>query len=482
MKYLLPVYFFLLFSILLAINIVFLEGIPHVPDDAAYLFMARMFAEGSIRADITIPAGFVDYFPGILAVNNGTWLFQYPFGHPIVLMIGVLFGFPNIIPPLIGVLFVFVLFLIAKSLYGIRTALFLLPLPLLSPFFLENASSFMSHNTAAFYLALSFYFLIRFYKYGKGHSLFLSGIFIGLLFNTRPLTSLPFLILEGMVILIQNRHAKRSIWLYCLGFLLLFFMYLGYNSITNGSPFHFQYYVQNKDLFKNNEQALKIFTQERWQNVSELFTNFGPMIYNTPPLMVYALLLVPFILRKDAFWDRIFFLSLFTLPFSYFFYKGTFIMYGPRFWYEILPFVFLLTARTLAIFSEKKFLTTIILFVFFAGLSLMSWLGVIPTRNPDYFSPLKIQDLKGFNFINNGIYEELERKKISEGVIFVEDCGGNWWCYGSVFSRNTPAMDTPIVYVKDLGIEENLTLKRYYPNKPFYRINYYTHQLTLIAR
>ena len=200
----LSLYFCLLFFILLSINLIFFEGIPHVPDDVAYLFMGKMFASGHIIANIPIPNQFVDYFSEVLTVNKGAWLFQYPYGHPLLLAIGVLLGFPNIIPPLIGTLCIFILFFIAREVYDKKTALFLLPLPLLSPFFLENASSFMSHNTAAFYLVLSIFFIIKFNKKGGRLSLLYAGILIGLLFNTRPLTSLPFLLIEATIILLQK--------------------------------------------------------------------------------------------------------------------------------------------------------------------------------------------------------------------------------------------------------------------------------------
>ena len=474
-------YFCALFFILLAINLIFFEGIPHVPDETAYLFMAKMFASGHVISHIPIPTQFVDYFTEILTVNNGTWLFQYPFGHPLLLAIGVLLGFPNIIPPLIGTLCIFILFFIAREVYDKKTALFLLPLPLLSPFFLENASSFMSHNTAAFYLVLSIFFIIKFNKKGGRLSLLYAGILIGLLFNTRPLTSLPFLLIEATIILLQKKHHKRNIWIFIFGFFLLFIMYLSYNALTTGSALHFQYYSQNQSLFDNDISNLSISFHDRWSNLTILFKDLGPMLFNLPATIIYILLLVPFILRKDIFWDRIFFLSIFTLPFVYFFYNGTFIMYGPRFWYEILPFIFLLTARSLAIFSEKKLRTTISIFILCAALSIAAWLGIIPTQKTEAFSPLKLQELKGFNFTNNGIAETLEKYKISYAVIFVENCREGWWCYGSVFSKNTPALDSPVVYLKDLGDKTDIELRKYYPTKPFYRINYYTHEMSLIT-
>ena len=114
-KILFFLYLLCVFSFLLFINLFYLEGIPHVPDDAAYLFMAKEFASGHIIQPIPVSPQHFDFFPGILTLERGTWLFQYPFGHPFLLAIGVLIGFPNLIPPLIGTLTIFFLFLQVPS-------------------------------------------------------------------------------------------------------------------------------------------------------------------------------------------------------------------------------------------------------------------------------------------------------------------------------------------------------------------------------
>src|SRR5205085_8460317 len=98
-KKILFLYFVLLFFVLLAINTFVMEGVPHVPDDTAYLFMAKMFASGKITTRIPIAYEFVDFFPELLDVRHGTWLFQYPFAHPFLLMFGILIGSPQLIPP-----------------------------------------------------------------------------------------------------------------------------------------------------------------------------------------------------------------------------------------------------------------------------------------------------------------------------------------------------------------------------------------------
>lgn len=465
-----------LFCFLLFINLYFLDGIPHVPDDAAYFFMAKMFSSGHFIQTIPVSPQHFDFFSGILNVDQGKWFFQYTFGHPILLAVGALIGFPNVIPPLVGCFSILFLFLIAKKLYGNTAAFFLLPLPFLSPFFLENAASFMSHNSASFYLILSLFFLLIATKKTSWEYFFLSGIFLGFVFNTRPLTSLPFLLIFASIIFLTiKQHKTRFACLFGFvgGFLILLELWFLYNTITSGNPFHSEYFSFNKGLFGvDRQESLQAFFSERWENTVNLFTNLGPMLFNWPLLLTFGLLFVPVIYKKRTLWDILFFVCLFTLPLAYFFYNGRFVMYGPRFWYEIMPFVFLLTARAFALLYKKQKQITLIVFIALILLSLGRLSGQLKTTDPDPMSPLALTRLEGINSIDDRILQEVKRKKIHNAVVLVTDCFGNWWCYGSVFSQNNATLTTDIIYAKDLGDVKNRSLFIYYPNRSFYRISY----------
>jgi hypothetical protein len=478
-------YLIAVFCYLLFINISLLDGIPHVPDDAAYLFMAKSLTSGKIITDIPVPPAFVDFFPGILTVERGTWLFQYPLGHPLLLSVGVLLGFPNAIPPLIGVGNILLLFLIARTLYQSVEKYFVIILPIISPFFLENAASFMSHNTAALYALSAFYFLIRHTK-DPTRPLFiiLTGSFLGLLLNTRPLTALPFIAIASLVLIICHKKLALRPLLLLGGSLGIFITLWGiYNLITTGNALHSQYYVMNQGLFGVGQptEALTAFLTERFFNLRILFHNLIPMLFNLPFVFTFGFILIPFLLRRAVFWDYIFMLILFSLPFCYFFYNGTFLMYGPRFWYEITPFFFLLTARGLAIMYLLRPRMLLLVFLMLIAISQGRWFGFLPTTDPDYFSPRQLSRLKGFNFTDDRIIEKLRKENIQNAVVFVADCGGHWWCYGSVFPQNKPDLSSDIVYLKDLGTE-NTSVMRSFPTRSFYRIDYDTLALEQLSQ
>ncbi|MHB8484001.1 MAG: glycosyltransferase family 39 protein [Nitrospiria bacterium] len=464
---------FVLFSYLLLINIYVLEGIPHVPDSVAYIFMSKMLASGHINSPIPIPAQFVDFFPEILSVKQGTWLFQYPLGHPLLLAVGELLHMPSLVPPFLGAFTILILYLIARMTYDNKTSVILLFIPFFSPFFLENSASFMSHTTAAFYAVASVYFLVLFYKNRQTFIFpFISGLSIGFLLNTRPLTALPFFfLLFGYILLAKRDYHLKAATSFLGGFSLLFIFWMIYNLMTTGSLVTSQYFIANQQLFAFSDQNVWSFFMTRLGNMHSLFDNLSPMLYNLPGVVTFSVPLIPFFVQKKSSWSILFLLFCLGIPITYFFYNGTFIMYGPRFWYEITPFFFLLTARAASYLMTRYPRIYSLLFLVLAVVSWYRFWGVLPTKDPSPFSPLRIQKLQGFNYTDSRIKKLVAKHAIHHAVVFVADCHGNWWCYGSVFSENNATLSTDVVYVKDLGAK-NIGLKKYYPDRIFYHVDY----------
>lgn len=461
-----------LFFVLLFINMYLLDGIPHVPDSASYYFMAKIIASGFLKQDIPIQSDFVDFFPGLLNVSNGKWQFQYPIGHPLLLSIGMLTGFPQIIPPIIGTLTIGTLFLILKKIHDPVASYILFLLPFLSPFFLMNASSYMGHNTAAFYLSLALLFLIFAIKNLWYLGFFLTGMCIGLLFNTRPLTAVPFgVIFFFFIFFFPSIKRFRAEIYFVLGGFVLLGIWGGTNYLVSGNILHSSYYQQSHGFFFNNEM-LPQFLISRSENFIILLKNFFYTMYNIPWILLLPLLLLPFVFRKDTVWDRLFLVCIISLPIVYFFYNGTFLMYGPRFWYEIIPFVFLLSARSLSILWHRNHLFTFVGILCISVFVLLRFTSIIPASSPDMMSPLQLTTLKSFNSVDSRIIEKIKTKNITNAVVFIKSCDSNWWCYGSVFPQNNPQMTTSVVYVKDLGLKRNRELLTTYPFRKFYLADY----------
>ena len=118
----------------LAIGLGPLEGVPHVQDDAAYLWQAGIFAQGRAWApEPPLPQFFEHAF---VVITDGRWFAKYPPGWSLALAPGVWLGLPWLINPLCAGVTVALIYVIGRRLYGPLAGGWAALLTLTSPFFL----------------------------------------------------------------------------------------------------------------------------------------------------------------------------------------------------------------------------------------------------------------------------------------------------------------------------------------------------------
>lgn len=132
--------------------------IPHVQDSIAQLFQARIFAQGRLWWPSPALREFFDYAH---MINDGRWYAQYPPGHSLLLVPGVWLGVPWLTNPLLAGLGVFALYLLAREIADPRTARIAAALGALSPFLILMASEFMSHVSGFCLLTFFLFFYLR---------------------------------------------------------------------------------------------------------------------------------------------------------------------------------------------------------------------------------------------------------------------------------------------------------------------------------
>jgi 4-amino-4-deoxy-L-arabinose transferase-like glycosyltransferase len=232
-----------LFAFAVTLYLLYVLGshMPHVPDSVSYIFQAKILAAGHLTAPApSVERAFAFFYPPLIAVDDGKWFSVFPFGHPLMLALGQVAGLIWLIPPALGAASVMLIADIGRRVYNLRTGLLAASLVATSPFFLMTASNFMSHNTAAFYLLLSLWCLTRIESRPLLYAM-LSGLFFGLLFNTRPLTAValvpPF---AGYLLLLVFIGRGKANWRplagFCLGGLLMLGAYFLYNMGATGEP------------------------------------------------------------------------------------------------------------------------------------------------------------------------------------------------------------------------------------------------------
>jgi hypothetical protein len=172
---------------LTAIAVFGLDRMPHIEDEAAYLFQARVFAEGQLWAPAPAPGDFFLYEHVIL--DGQRWFSKYPPLFSLLLSLGVHVGAPWIVNPLLGALTGFVAFLLARELGGFRTGLLTWLLLLVSPFFLIMGATMMSHMTAALLVTLGLWLTVRGLRLGSSAYAGLAGASFGLALFARPYTA-----------------------------------------------------------------------------------------------------------------------------------------------------------------------------------------------------------------------------------------------------------------------------------------------------
>lgn len=480
-----------------------LERIPHVPDEVAYLTQARIFAGGKLYAPEP-PFSEHFHFSGSLIFHNGKWFSQYPFGHPLALALGYLFGAPWIIPPLLAAASVLLVFLIGKELHNSRAGLASAALLYCSPFFQMNGATFMSHNTALFYLNAFLLGFIRCAKRGGWVSSLSAGVFLGLLLNTRPLTAAfivpPFALFALYECLCCKERLRRirSFLPMGLGSAVLLLLYFLYNYALTGNMLVAPYTLGGTAI----EGNLGISENHPWARaLMDYFTNIAMLItviHGWPSCATFLFIFALFLLRPVTKFTVLLGAAAFTVPFGYLFYNGNYIMYGPRFWYEITSLITLLTVLGVeSVCDSAAFLAArvtgsnflqpapitagslkVLCYLIISYLSfgaMYSWYSKDAAPMHSYvYVPSKMYEFVGFNSAQNKLGDSLAAQNIHDALVFVSSPSGAWWEYGISLYHTSPFLIGDIIYAIDLGNEKNTRIMELFPQKKYFRGDYYT--------
>lgn len=216
------------------------ERLPHVEDEAVYLFQAKTFAGGAL----SVPAPPEAMRPGLefflLEIRDGRWFSTTPHGWPAILSLGVLLGIPWLVNPLLGAVSVLLAHAITRQLAGRQQADILAMLMVASPWFLQSSASLMPHNTAIFCSLVSWWLLLR-TPLANRHiwaMAGLAGLAMGWVFVTRQLEGVIVGTLTGIWLVWQwykGAGPTRTI-AYSLGAIVAGSTFFVYNYAMTGNP------------------------------------------------------------------------------------------------------------------------------------------------------------------------------------------------------------------------------------------------------
>ncbi len=252
------------FALVLTINLLVLEGIPHVTDSTAYHWLAKQLLHGRISAP---SPDLYEYVYAHFFQNDlqGRWFTFFQLGWPAVLSLGVAIGTPWIIPPLIATLTLIPAHRLAKRLMNLGAeegkkesptanqtsvmARWLVLLFAFAPFHLFLFSSFMSHGLSTFLTLWACELLWMLHEKTSVGALLLLGLSLGALFLTRAYNGTLMVVASGAFLIFWSiqRKLRPSSWLVFLAGLLPFlFLQAAHNATLTGDVFtfaHDQYFA-----------------------------------------------------------------------------------------------------------------------------------------------------------------------------------------------------------------------------------------------
>ena len=469
------VFFVLMFITANLISLGIFKHIPHVQDSIAQLFQAKIFALGKITVPSPPIIEFFQYFYDNIVASE-RWYSQYPPGHSALLMLGVLAGTPWFINPLLAALSVIMLFKTMREWSGEKHARVSIGLFSISPFILFMSASFMNHVSTLLFILLYLYSLIKAQKTSSNTYAIIAGLSLGMVLNIRPLEAVALGTFFGGCFFIWNLQHRtfRTFLSFVCAFCFMALLLLAYNYATTGDPLLFGYQVRWGNAHTLGFSSISVMDRlphTPYRGVinslrSSIALNQNLFEWLFPSLLPIIIFFTPFLYKKTLK-DYLALGGMLIVPLFYFFYFYQDLCLGPRFLYASLPCILFLsarsfdkiisgiaTARCCSLASARNAFITVILFSIIFALFI---------RMP-YYSRYYANT---FWEVDNRYMQKAKEMKIDNALIFMEAYGDRDTGLGSGFLYNSPELNSPIIFAKNLG-ERNIELIHFFPDRRYY--------------
>ncbi len=444
------------------------EHVPHSEDEVAYIFQAKVFAQNRLSAP-TPPLAQAFWSPFV--VDYGGQRFgKYPPGWPFLLSLGMDLNKPWLVNALLGTVTLALIGWLGRCFYGPGPGLAAAGLGLTTPAFLFLSSSFLSHPASLFWTTIT---LIAFFYatqnrpatfYGirrQSLAAFGAGLALGATFLTRPFAALGIGLAIGLfgLVLILKGDLNRPVllWMGFGGILISALLPLYWWAITGDPTFNAYLLVWPYDrpgfgpdigpYGYGLEEA--IFINSRLKLLTLATGLFGWPGWTN--LLFFPL---PFLARRANRWDWLLLATLVSIVVVHTFYwafggaDGGF----PRYYYDALPALLLLTVRGIQI--SIKYLTRLSLFK--KKQTKLGWLPVglvmiFIGYNLLYNLPPRLTAQKGKYEITAAPLRAVERANLSHPALIIVKNVESWRDFAVPFTANSPTLDGPVVYAIDWG-------------------------------
>jgi hypothetical protein len=452
------------------------ERIPHVEDEAAYLFQAQVFAQGHLS--VPTPPSPESYWSPFVLDYGGQRFSKYPPGYSLLLSLGVRAGKPWIVNALLGSLALWFIAQLGRAIYSPTTGLLAAALGLTCPVFLAMSASLLSHPTSLFFTTLFLWSLARLIQKPTDRPRRFSvvaGLALGYLVITRPYDAigvgLPFA-LYGLARVLRGDRALLHRGMIAAAVALLFSLMLPlyWYWLTGhfANPYRFVWPYDRPGFGPDvGPEGYDLATGLLYarSNLRALSTGF----LGWPGYLNVFFLWLPFVLRPRNRWNYLLLaglISMVTLHITYWYYGGRDAGF-PRYYYAALPALLLLTARGIetTALALRKLSVGVPLPVgkpalYLALIALVLYNGLV-------FLPVQLSAFWGKSGITTAPLRAVQDAGITHSIVFVAGYG-HWYDFAVFFAANSPTLDSDVVYAIYRNEQQARAVKALYPGRSCY--------------
>jgi hypothetical protein len=479
-----------------AVALLVLEGVPHVQDDIAYVFQARIFASGKSAAPVPPVREF--FQSGFIMMYEGRWFAKYPPGHSLMLVPGLWAGVPWLINPLCAGISLALTYSAGRLMFGRHVAAWAGLLGLISVWVLFMSGSYMSHPTTMMWAALFLYGLVQLRLTAERGARYrrvpapvmwglVAGFAIGMAFITREWTALG-IGLGGAVwgigdILVSRDRLRRLLYyaMVVVGFVPPALILLYENRALTGEWLRLaQDLVGSYDTpgfgpghgdAIGHTPAMGMYNGLVYLRTLATVFDGWPAPFALAPI---ALGLVAWLFgpnrRRQLSWDLLLWLPTAGLILAYFLWWSSTTIYGPRYWYEAMPFLLLMAGRGVDLLGRLASSSV-------TGMRARRLRWLVPGAVFALFGlfaltqslPQQVREYTGYNDITAKPLRYVQQAGLKNALVFtaLEPSRPNR-DYGKVFFANDPLLGGDVIYVRDLGAEANRYLTTKFPDRTPY--------------
>jgi 4-amino-4-deoxy-L-arabinose transferase-like glycosyltransferase len=463
------------------------ERMAHIEDEMAYVWQAQAISHGYLT--LPSPALAKSFLVPFVVDYHGQRFGKYPLGWPVVLALGERLGVPYLVNPILAGLGVWLTYQLAKRLFGATVALLAAGLTASSPFFLLNSGSLLNHPLG---LVLTILFALSwldaFLTPGISQRwlpALAAGAALGLLALTRPLTAvcvgLPFAI-HGLILLFRGDWTtRRNLILLGVTALAISLLLFVWQYAVTGDPTLNPYtlwWSYDKIGFGPGHGHLPggHTLEQAWIN-----TRFNIFVgkHDLFGWASYSWIFLPFgllAILRDRNWRALLPVSIFfSLFFIYMAYWIGAWLFGPRYYYEGLISLTLLTAAGIAWLAgwptrpDQPFPN-------YAGwrkarpLAVTALLALLVVTNLYFYLPGRLQLMHGLYGVTRANEEPFlasNAKELAPALIVVHTTK-SWIEYGTLIGLENPFLNSPFIFVISRGQGVDKAVAEQFPDRKVY--------------